>query len=146
MFKLLKPCIFLIKHTGQLINISFIMVHTKEARIRYKMNKKETHPHSFLEYLIEQSNLSFQGHTHASRPHLPSNFTVVSLIISVSIRNLSAVFSLSLFLSSTHLFIFFFFFFFSSTHVFFTFSLSSLLTFLFAFHLHQTTISSAPRF
>ena len=49
----LKPCIFLIKHTGQLINISFIMAHTKEARIQYKMNKKETRPHSFLESLIE---------------------------------------------------------------------------------------------
>ena len=72
------------------------MVHTKEARIRYKMNKKETHPHSFLEYLIEQSNLSFQGHTHASRPHLPSNFMVVSLVISVPIRNLSVVLKYSL--------------------------------------------------
>ena len=49
-------------------------------------------------------------------------------------------FSLSLFLSSTRLFILFFPLFFSSTHVFFTFSLSSLLTFLYAFHLHQTTI------
>ena len=49
-------------------------------------------------------------------------------------------FSLSLFLASTRLFIFFFLFFFSSTHVFFIFSLSSLLTFLYAFHLHQTTI------
>ena len=46
------------------------------------------------------------------------------------------------FFSSTCFFLFFSPLFFSSTHVFFPFSLSSLLTFLFAFLLYQTTTLS----
>ena len=77
--------------------------------------------------------------------NLPLNIYCENIIVTfLSFKFYSLFyFSLYLFFFHPHVIYIFFPLFFPSTHVFFTFSLSSLLTFLYTFLLHQTTIISS---